>query len=144
LANPADQVIFRVANHEYCGTIHIQHIPAFSMSPSVTGNNLLSPPLGTPGAETSATLLRHPAFTLEHIVSRGGTSPDGFWYDQERAEWVLLLRGHALLRFESGESRHLTAGDPLLIPAHCRHRVDHSSPDALWLALHYQQEPEAD
>jgi cupin 2 domain-containing protein len=107
-----------------------------------TVNNLLSPPPGTPGEETCATLLQHPAFTLEHIVSRGGTSPEGFWYDQERAEWVLLLRGEALLRFESGETLQLTAGDPLLIPAHCRHRVEHSSPDALWLALHHQQEAE--
>jgi cupin 2 domain-containing protein len=102
--------------------------------------NLLAIPTGAPGEETSATLLRHPAFTLEHIVSRGAASPDGFWYDQDRSEWVLLLRGAAELRCESGESIALTAGDPLLIPAHCRHRVEHTSPDALWLALFYQEE----
>ena len=112
------------------------------MTHSSTGN-LLSPPPGTPGEETCATLLRHPAFTLDYIVSRGATNPEGFWYDQERAEWVLLLRGHAELRFESGEIHQLTAGDPLLIPARCRHRVERTSPDALWLALFYQQEPEA-
>ena len=111
------------------------------LSPA-TGN-LLSPQPGASGEETIATLLRHPAFTLEHLVSRGAASPDGFWYDQERAEWVLLLRGDADLRFESGETLQLTAGDPLLIPAHCRHRVDRTSPDALWLALFFQQEPEA-
>jgi cupin 2 domain-containing protein len=105
---------------------------------SATGN-LLAPPAGTPGVETSTTLLRHPAFTLEHIVSRGAVSPEGFWYDQERDEWVLLLRGQAVLRFESGESLTLTAGTPLLIPARCRHRVEHTSPDALWLALHYNE-----
>ena len=104
-----------------------------------TTGNLLSPPPGTPGEETCATLLRHPAFTLEHLVSRGAASPDGFWYDQERAEWVLLLRGQAELRFESGETLQLTAGDPLLIPARRRHRVERTSPDALWLALHYQE-----
>ncbi len=112
------------------------------MTSPATGN-LLSPPLGTPGEETCATLLRHPAFTLEHLVSRGAASPDGFWYDQEHAEWVLLLRGEAVIRFESGETLQLTAGDPLLIPARCRHRVERTSPDALWLALFYQQEPEA-
>jgi len=108
---------------------------------STTGN-LLVPPPGTPGEETCATLLRHPAFTLDYIVSRGATNPEGFWYDQAGDEWVLLLRGEAELLFESGETRQLTAGDPLLIPAHCRHRVDRTSPDALWLALHYQQVPE--
>lgn len=100
--------------------------------------NLLSPPPGSPGEESCATLLRHPAFTLEHIVSRGAASPDGFWYDQGRTEWVLLLRGEAELRFESGKILTLTAGDPILIPAHCRHRVDRCSPDSLWLALLYQ------
>jgi len=111
--------------------------------PSPATGNLLSPPPGIPGEESCATLLEHPAFTLEHIVSRGAASPEGFWYDQKRAQWVLLLRGVAVLQFESGESLTLTAGDPLLIPAHCRHRVDHTSPDALWLALHYQEEPDA-
>ena len=112
-------------------------------SPS-TSDNLLAPPPDAPGEETCATLLRHPAFILEHIVSRGAASPDGFWYDQERPEWVLLLRGEADLRFEAGETVFLTAGDPLLIPAHCRHRMDRTSPDALWLALHYLADhPEA-
>jgi len=99
--------------------------------------NLLTPPPGSPGEETCATLLAHPAFTLEHIISRGTASPDGFWYDQERAEWVLVLRGDAELRFESGATLTLAAGDTHLIPAHCRHRLERTSPDALWLALHY-------
>ena len=111
------------------------------MTPSATGNLLTTPP-GPPGEETCATLLRHSAFTLEHIVSRGSASTEGFWYDSERDEWVLLLRGEAVLRFESGETLRLAAGDFLPIPAHCRHRVDRCSPDALWLALHYQPEPE--
>jgi cupin 2 domain-containing protein len=102
-------------------------------------DNLLAPLPGAPGVETNATLLRHSAFVLEHIVSRGAVSPEGFWYDQERDEWVLLLCGQAVLCFESGESLTLAAGTPLLIPAHCRHRVEHTSPDAIWLALHYER-----
>jgi len=100
--------------------------------------NLLSPTPGSSGEETCATLLRHPSFTLEHLVSHAASSPDGFWYDSERAEWVLLLRGEADLRFESGETLEITAGHSLIIPAHCRHRIDRTSPDALWLTLHYQ------
>jgi len=103
-------------------------------------NNLLTLPPGTPGVETCTTLLRHPAFTLEHLASRGATSPDGCWYDQPRAEWVLLLHGAADLQYATGESRTLAAGDSLIIPAHCRHRVARTSPDALWLALHYHQD----
>lgn len=90
--------------------------------------------------ETITALIDHPAFTLEHIVSRGAASPEGFWYDQDRPEWVLLLHGEAALRFESGETRQLVAGEHLVIPAHCRHRVESCSPDALWLALHYQDD----
>jgi len=107
-------------------------------TPSVC--NLLARPAGIAGEETNATLLEQSSFTLEHIVSNGAASPDGFWYDQERAEWVMLLRGAAALRFEAGETVHLNAGDHLVIPARCRHRVDHCSPDALWLALHYQDQ----
>ena len=102
--------------------------------------NLLTPPPLPAGGETIAVLLDRPAFTLEHIVSNGAASPDGFWYDQERSEWVMLLRGEAALRFEAGETVHLAAGDHLVIPAHCRHRMERCSPDALWLALHYQDD----
>ena len=45
--------------------------------------------------EQFTTLLQEAGFVLERIVSTGQASPPGFWYDQERAEWVLLLRGAA-------------------------------------------------
>ena len=104
------------------------------MDPSA---NLFVPPPGPPGEETITAFIWNPAFTLEQIVSRGAASPEGFWYDQNRDEWVLLLRGEADLRFESGESATPTAGDPLLIPAHRRHRVERASADAVLLALHF-------
>ena len=47
------------------------------------------------------TLLRHPAFKLERIVSRGHATASGEWYDQEADEWVLLLKGAAALRIEN-------------------------------------------
>lgn len=94
---------------------------------------------GAPGEETIDVLIRHPGFTLEHIVSHGAPTPDGLSYDQDRAEWVLLLRGEAAIRFESGQITSLAAGDPLRIPAHCRHRVERTSDDAIWLALHYDE-----
>jgi len=77
---------------------------------------------------------------IERIVSNGHASPDGFWYDQERNEWVTVLRGAARLRFE-GEEKPLVMGpgDFVNIPAHKKHRVDWTTPDepTVWLSIHY-------
>ena len=35
------------------------------------------------------------AVKVERIISEGHSSPAGFWYDQERSEWVILLQGSA-------------------------------------------------
>ena len=79
------------------------------------------------------------SFRLEHIASHGWPSPNGFWYDQGRPEWVLLIQGHSVLEFEEG-SLELKAGDSLLIPAGIRHRVASASADATWVALHFDKE----
>jgi cupin 2 domain-containing protein len=90
-------------------------------------------------------LLRGGAFRVERILSRGHSSPAGFWYDQPQAEWVVLLQGRAGLRFE-GEERviALAAGDHLDIPAHRRHRVEWTAVDeeTVWLAIHYDAGPD--
>jgi len=92
----------------------------------------------SPGTETFTTLIAHRDFELEEIVSRGTASPEGFWYDQERNEWVLLAKGTAVLRIEGHEPVGLKAGDHLMIPAGTRHRVVSTSADAVWLALHFR------
>ena len=82
-------------------------------------------------------------FRLERIVSTGQATPQGQWYDQDSAEWVLLLSGSALLRFEDeAEPRQLGPGDWVNIAAHRRHRVERTDPErpTVWLALHYQPE----
>ena len=78
---------------------------------------------------------------IERIVSTGQASPPGFWYDQEEHEWVLLLSGHAGLRFEHEESvRRLAPGDQVDIPAHVRHRVEWTAETepTIWLAVFYR------
>ena len=77
---------------------------------------------------------------IERIVSQGHSGPGDGWYDQHRAEWVLLLRGAARLTFEDGREVSLRPGDWLDIPAHCRHRVAWTDPDrpTIWLAVHYK------
>ncbi|MBM4309689.1 MAG: cupin domain-containing protein [Deltaproteobacteria bacterium] len=85
--------------------------------------------------ETFIPLLQRAGFRLEQIVSNGQASAPGFWYDQDRDEWVMLVRGEAVLELDQ-ERVELKAGDYLLIPAHVRHRVASCSQDAVWLALH--------
>ncbi len=85
-------------------------------------------------------LLQASDFRVERIVSKGQRSPEGFWYDQDRVEWVLLLQGRAVLEFENEKEKiELKPGDYLNIPAHRRHRVHWTAPDVLtvWLAIHY-------
>lgn len=57
-------------------------------------NLLTEIPTDLPG-ERFQTLLSTPSFRIERIVSLGHTSAEGFWYDQETHEWVLLLSGAA-------------------------------------------------
>jgi cupin 2 domain-containing protein len=91
-------------------------------------------------AELVAMLVSTPHLRIERIVSFGHASPDGFWYDQDRAEWVMLLSGSARLRFaEESAARQLVAGDFVHIPAHARHRVEATDPHGptVWLAVHF-------
>ncbi|MBD1843973.1 cupin domain-containing protein [Cyanobacteria bacterium FACHB-63] len=75
---------------------------------------------------------------VERIISTGQTTAEGEWYDQPRDEWVLLLQGEAQLMYENGSAIDLKTGDYLLIPAHQKHRVSHTSsnPACIWLAIH--------
>lgn len=99
--------------------------------------SLFDPQPADEKTERFISILRRPGFNLEYIVSHGRASEPGFWYDQDDAEWVLLVRGHAVLEFENQKSRELRGGDYLLIPARCKHRVNSCSDDAVWLALHF-------
>ena len=77
---------------------------------------------------------------IERIISRGHTSPDGFWYDQERNEFVLVVQGSAGLRLENeDEIVALKPGDYVNIGAHVRHRLEWTDPtcETIWLAVHY-------
>ena len=92
--------------------------------------------------EITETLLTVPGVRIERIVSFGQASPEGFWYDEEEAEWVLLLAGAARLRFaDEPEARPLGPGDCLYIGAHRRHRVDWTDPrqPTLWLAVFHRE-----
>jgi cupin 2 domain-containing protein len=102
--------------------------------------NLLAA-LPPPGPEEAfETLLETAALRVERIVSHGHASPEGFWYEEDRGEWVMLLQGAAALEF-AGEAtpRRLAPGDWIDIPPRTKHRVAWTAPDrpTVWLALHY-------
>ena len=78
---------------------------------------------------------------IERIVSRGHCSPEGFWYDQETAEWVIVLEGSAGILFQrDAEPVELKPGSYVNIPAHEKHRVAWTDPRrrTVWLAIHYR------
>lgn len=89
--------------------------------------------------ELTEKLLSAEGARIERIVSFGQRSPDGFWYDQEENEWVLLLEGSATLSFEEGGPVDLKPGDYLNIPAGKRHRVEKTDKTerTVWLAVFY-------
>ena len=76
---------------------------------------------------------------IERILSKGHKTPATDWYDQQQNEWVLILKGEAVLAFDGEPSVTLKEGDYLNIPAHKKHRVDWTLPDSetVWLAIHY-------
>lgn len=103
-------------------------------------NNLLSDIPDDLPDELLETLLDADSVRVERIVSQGHTSPEGFWYDQEQNEWVVVLKGAAKLRFEGDDSTlEMKPGDCVNIPAHKRHRVEWTTPEepTVWLAVHY-------
>jgi len=77
--------------------------------------------------------------TIEKIISKGHTSPKSGWYDQDKNEWVMVLKGGAILSFEDEKQVHLKSGEYINIPAHKKHKVSWSEPDVetIWLAVFY-------
>lgn len=90
------------------------------------------------GDEAVRPLIKGDGIRVERIVSHGHATPAGVWYDQDEAEWVLVVQGRARLTIEGeSEDREVGAGDSLFLPAHCRHRVAWTAPDqpTVWLAI---------
>ena len=91
------------------------------------------------GDESIDLLLRSENIKIERIISKGHVSPATGWYDQKNDEWVLVLKGAAIIAFENDRDLNLVAGDYVNIPAHARHKVKWTDPDTetIWLAIHY-------
>lgn len=103
-----------------------------------TGNILGALPNAS-AAEVFEPLWQEGGVLIERIVSRGQRSAPGTWYEQDRHEWVLLLKGAAKLCWEDGSETTLSEGDYVAIPALRKHRVEWTDPkqDTIWLAMHF-------
>lgn len=85
-------------------------------------------------------LFKDKKLKVERIISMGQATKQGRWLRQKRNEWVVLLRGKAVLSFfgKAGVLK-LKSGDYVFIPKNLRHRVEWSDPKekSLWLAVHF-------
>ncbi len=104
----------------------------------VAPRRLLAPVDSALSDEWVEILARRPGLRIERIVSLGHSSPDGFWYDQDEDEWILVVDGAARLELEGQQGViELGPGDFLEIPARTRHRVAWTDPGrpTVWLAV---------
>ncbi|WP_064608160.1 cupin domain-containing protein [Photobacterium sp. J15] len=85
-------------------------------------------------------IIKTPDVRIERIISKGHTTPDNEWYDQDENEWVLVVKGEAKLLFDDERVVHLKEGDHVNIPAHQRHQVSWTDPnqETIWLAVFYK------
>ena len=90
--------------------------------------------------ELFETLVENEQIQIERIVSRGHASPEEGWYDQDRDEFVLLLKGAARLLFEYWRYWDMGPGDWQEIPAHVKHRVawTDGEGETIWLAAPFR------
>ena len=76
---------------------------------------------------------------IERITSQGQATSENQWYDQPNHEWVIVLKGSAVLEIQGTGEVTLSTGDGIDVPAHCRHRVLRTSrtEPTVWLAVHH-------
>ncbi len=109
------------------------------MNQSVSIANLFADIPESLPQELTTGLLQGKNLRIERIVSFGHASEPDFWYQQDEHEWVILLTGGALLRWESGREETLAPGDYIFIPAGEKHRVEGTlaGEHSVWLAIFF-------
>ena len=102
--------------------------------------NLLKNIPATLPEELLETLVQTENIHIERIISKGHTSPEEGWYDQDKNEFVLLLKGAARLEFEDGRVVRMGVGDWLEILAHQKHKVVWTEPEGetVWIGVHFK------
>lgn len=72
---------------------------------------------------------------VETIKSNGAVSPKDFWYDQSEDEYASVVKGSAILEYESGKKTSIGTGEVIFIPAHTKHRVAYTDADCEWICI---------
>jgi cupin 2 domain-containing protein len=103
-------------------------------------HNLFTDTVAPHQGERFDTLFSHRNLVIERIVSSAAMAPKE--YVQAQDEWVLLVRGEAVLQV-AGETISLRPGDYLFLPAGVPHSVERATDGALWLAVHLHPEQTA-
>lgn len=90
--------------------------------------------------EIIETIFKSDTIRIERIISKGQASPENFWYNQTENEWVIVLEGKAMIKYEDESIVTLHKGDYLFIPAFKKHRVEWTDPNqtTIWLAIFFQ------
>ena len=91
--------------------------------------NYIPPRVG----EDFYTLFEYKNIKIVRIVS--SEEIDTKLYNQKEDEWVVLLKGEAILELD-GKKRDLKVGESLFIPANTPHRVLATESGTLWIAIH--------
>jgi cupin 2 domain-containing protein len=100
-------------------------------------SNLLTDAMPPHEGERFDTILSHKNLVIERIVSSAAITPQE--YVQTHDEWVLLVKGKAVLQL-AGDSISLKSGDHLFLPTSVPHTVVQTSEGAMWLAVHLHPE----
>ena len=103
-------------------------------------NNIFKDLSGNIEKEIIQVLCEHSNIKIERIVSTGQSSPQGFWYDQNNHEWIIVLKGTGAVEFHKGKTVELSEGDYINIPKNVKHRVAWTMPEkpTIWLAIYYR------
>jgi len=92
--------------------------------------------------EVFETLINSKNIKIERIISpKNHKTPDRQWFKQDLNEFVILLKGSAVLLFkENGYFTNLRPGDYINIPRYKEHRVESTDKEVetIWLAIHYK------
>lgn len=90
--------------------------------------------------EIIETIYKSNTLRIERIISKGHSSPENFWYNQNENEWVLVLEGRAIIKYDDNSTITLQKGDYIFIPAHKKHRVEWTDKNQLtiWLAIFFK------
>ncbi len=82
-------------------------------------------------------IFKNQSVKIKRIVSNGQVSPEGFWYDQDEYEFVLVIKGKAILEFENRDIT-LNENNYVIIKPHEKHRVKYTSKPTIWLCVFFK------